>query len=154
MEMEGDPTTAAPALSPSSSVGLKLVPDVSEWPIVKVKVPGDADASDIDAFQDIFLDILKATATTGYMGNDPTKIGLVMDLDGISAASTSQIPRAVAFIRAVRPHVEVSISRTALIIRGQVAHFVVSTILKCAPLKSENAVFTDESEGKNWVLGK
>lgn len=124
--------------------------EFADWPLVVIRLrrPPVAD-SEIGEFQEWFLDLLELAKTGDGEVIKPGKLRLLMQLDGIVAATPLQIVSAASFIGKVQAYLD-CIEATALVVTSDRARHILNQIVPL--LRSVNATFDNEADAKSWLL--
>ena len=128
--------------------------DVENWPTVVLRVvrPPLPDADEVQTFFGRFISLLELARDGNADGTiAPTKLFVHMNIDGIVAATASQIWQAAGFIKQVKPLVDSSIHATALVVTTLVARTVLQAIISFQPLSSEHKIFASDTEAAAWL---
>jgi hypothetical protein len=139
-----------------------FVRDISAWPKVhfhlqRAPVDGKLDAmgnvvDEIQQFEDKFVALLTLAATgNATVGIAPTRLYLMLTIDGLVEATPAQIARAGGLVTRVKPYVERALAATAVVARNQAASFLVQTVMTFSPLQSEHKVFSNDVDGSLWL---
>ena len=124
---------------------------VDKWPFVYVNLarPPVNDA-EIDRFQARFCSML-SLAISGSTRVPKGPLFLMMNLDGIVAATIPQQLRAATFITSVKELATDGIYATALIVKNETARAILDIILQLQPLQSKHEVFDTKADAETWL---
>lgn len=121
------------------------------WPVVTFAILRPyRSTAEFEAFQSAYVNVL-SLASTGSAELSPTKLAVVMLLDGILDASMEQKLLAVQFIRNVRPYVEAAVLCSALVVSSAPTRAVLNFITRIVRLASPHRIFETEAEAAAWA---
>lgn len=127
------------------------VVQLGEWPLVLFKLVRAPKSNDeIDNFQTQFQAVLHM-AIHGSSAVKPGKVFVLLNMDGILAATLPQMVRAGSFIREVQPYVASAIEATALVISSERTRDIMSFVFKLQPLTSRHALFESDASAEAWL---
>ena len=118
------------------------------WPLVSVRLARPATCSDeVEAFGDRMAGILRVAR----FGKTPTRIKILLVIDGIVDSPAEHQLLAAGIISRLRDDARAAVEATALVASNSVVRAIVNLVLRLQPLQSRHEIFETSEDALEWL---
>ena len=120
--------------------------DLEQWPVVHFAiVRAPIDAAELGRFEMELVGVLNSAIDSAE------RVLLLLNVDGVLAASFPLMARAAEIIKSVRPLAGRAVHCTAIVISNVVVRNIFGLVTKLQPLQNLHCMFENETKALAWA---